>query len=95
MKSMKVGVLLTAIALVSGVAAAEAQQRGWVDASNGYLPPNAVQGGHEGNGQPLYICRASYGGGVHIGKFRADWRGCNIPFGGKEITLDRYQVMVR
>ncbi len=89
---MKVGVLLTAAALLAGAVSAHAQQRGWVNASNGYLPPNAVQGGHEGNGQH---CRAQYGGGLHIGKFRADWQGCNIAFGGKEITLNKYQVMVR
>lgn len=92
---MKVKVLLTAALLLSGAAAAQAQQRGWIDASNGYLPPNAIQGGHEGNGQPLYICRAQHGGGLHIGKFRADWQGCNIPFGGRELTVNRYQIMVR
>jgi len=93
---MKIVTLLTAALLLSGVVAAEAQQRrGWVSASNGYLPQNAVQGGHEASGQALYVCRAQYNGGVHIGKFRADWRGCNIPFAGREITVNNYEVMVR
>lgn len=92
---MRISIALIAllVSVVVGTTPVEAQRSRWIGASNGYLPPNAFQGGHEANGTPLYVCRAHYNGGVHIGKFRADWRGCNIPWGGREITVNSYQVL--
>lgn len=55
--------------------------------------PGMVKGGS----QPypfsnLYLCRAAYKGGLHPGKL---FQGhCNIGWGGKEIVLDRYEVLV-
>ena len=66
----------------------------WVKASNGYIPDNAVViGGREANGQILFICRANYRGGVHPGKIRTEFGGCNIPWGGKEIVVRDYEVL--
>lgn len=63
----------------------------WVGASGGRLAPNAVVGGQE-PGRQLYVCRASYQGGVHPGKVVGS--NCNIGWGGREITLPNYEVMV-
>lgn len=63
----------------------------WVPASNGYVPPGAVQGGNEQNGQPLFVCRAQYNGGVHIGKVVG--QACNFGWGGAEVTMPQYEVL--
>ena len=65
----------------------------WVEASDGYIPRNAVVGGDE-DGAKLYIARAFYKGGTHPGKIKEGWNGCNIGYGGKEITLRNYEVLV-
>jgi hypothetical protein len=62
----------------------------WV-ASAGAVPPNAVIGGQE-PGRTLPICRGAYQGGIHPGKLVAG--KCNIGWGGKEITLTRFEVLV-
>ncbi|HEX2955939.1 MAG TPA: DM9 repeat-containing protein [Chitinispirillaceae bacterium] len=63
----------------------------WVPASNGAVPSNAVVGGHE-PGRDLYVCRAAYHGGVHPGKLVGNC--CNIGWGGREIMLLNYEVLV-
>jgi hypothetical protein len=57
----------------------------------GEIPPNAVAGGFE-DGHPLYLCHGSYEDGVHPGKIVAG--NCNIGFGGSEIELHDYKVLV-
>lgn len=69
----------------------------WVDAEGGQIPANAVEAGREapaGN-EALYICRAEFKNGTHPGKIRSAFRGCNIGWGGKEIAVNRYQVLVQ
>jgi hypothetical protein len=63
----------------------------WLPAANGQVPPGAVIGGKE-PGRQLPVCRAPYQNGMHPGKLVA--KNCNIGWGGKEITLNRYEVMV-
>ncbi|KAJ1838175.1 hypothetical protein LPJ57_011209, partial [Coemansia sp. RSA 486] len=54
----------------SGYSGARPQERGanatrglqWVNASNGQIPPQAVQGGVETDGTPLFVARAMYKG---------------------------------
>ncbi|MGK0289669.1 MAG: hypothetical protein ACI86H_001115 [bacterium] len=46
-------------------------------------------------GQPLYICRAYYRGGKHPGKYRSGFRGCNIGWGGREVTVQRFEILTR
>jgi hypothetical protein len=58
---------------------------------NGAVPANAVIGGSE-PGRTLPICHAAYNGGVHPGKVVAG--KCNIGYGGKEIVLTSYEVLV-
>ena len=52
-------------------------------------PPDAVDGGHEANGAPLYVCRAQYSGGVHSGKIVGS--GCNFGWGGKEHSVSPFE----
>jgi hypothetical protein len=65
----------------------------WVPAQDGAVPPNAVRGGREGSGETLFICRASFEGGIHSGKLRPAFRGCNISYARKEHTVHQYQVL--
>jgi hypothetical protein len=64
----------------------------WVSGSFGGIPANAVVGGFE-NGAPLYICQVRYNGGVHPGKIVSG--NCNIGWGGREVSLPVYNVLVR
>ncbi len=66
----------------------------WTTEKKGTMPQNAFQGGQEANGSPLYVARASYGGGVHIGKMRKDWKAAAIPYGGKENWIAEYEIFV-
>jgi len=61
----------------------------WV--AKGADATDAVQGGEE-DGHPLYVCRASYASGIHPGKVVAG--KCNIGYGGKEIVLANYEILV-
>ncbi len=66
----------------------------WQQAQNGQVPAGAVAGGQEANGEKLYICRGNYQGGIHSGKVRGAFGGCNISWGGKEVKINPYQVLV-
>ncbi|KAJ1655313.1 hypothetical protein IWQ61_004915 [Dispira simplex] len=65
----------------------------WVPASNGSIPPNAVQGGRERDGKPLYIARQFYKGGLHPGKAAPHLDGCYIAYNGKEVQVKDYEVL--
>lgn len=65
----------------------------WTSMHNGWpLPNDAIIGGGQSNPQAtLYVCHASYNGGVHPGKlFNGN---CNISWGGNEIVLSQYEVL--
>lgn len=59
----------------------------------GHIPNRAFEVGREADGQPLYTCRAEYANGMHPGKVRHGFSGCNIAYGGQEITVSRYEVL--
>jgi hypothetical protein len=63
----------------------------WVAVRNGQIPSNAFEGGRA-DGQPLYICRTQYQNGTHVGKVVN--RRCNIGWGGREIVVNHFQVLV-
>lgn len=67
----------------------------WVAASNGKIPSGSLVGGNEANGEKLYVCRANYKGGVHPGKVRKAFGACNIGWGGKEVAVNPYEVLVQ
>ncbi|ORX94950.1 hypothetical protein K493DRAFT_315259 [Basidiobolus meristosporus CBS 931.73] len=66
----------------------------WVFASKGQIPPNAVQGGVEPDGKPLFVARQFHDGGLHVGKAAPHLGGLNIGYGGKEVHFDDYYVLV-
>ena len=63
----------------------------WKPAANGQIPPGAFVGGQE-PGRQLVVCHARYNNGVHPGKVVA--RNCNIGWGGREILVPTYEVLV-
>jgi len=65
----------------------------WRGASGGQIPVNAVPAGFEANGTPLYVCRGAFQGGMHPGKIRAGFGGCNIGYGGAEHVVRSYDVL--
>lgn len=74
----------------------------WVKQENGNVPANAMAAGSDDSQRPdetqgnptLFICRASYNGGLHPGKVRPELKACNIPFGGQEISVTSYEILV-
>lgn len=64
---------------------------------NGAIPPRAVRGGYDLPPQapPLFVCQAPYGGGMHPGKTRPDWDTCDIGWGGREIFVHGFAVLVQ
>lgn len=72
----------------------------WLPTQGDQIPRGALAAGHEGpedGGAPLLLCRAQYPAGtsgVHIGKTRSGFGGCNIGWGGREITVREYEVAV-
>lgn len=63
----------------------------WERASGGRIPAGAIAAGIE-NGRPLAICHADHAGGQHPGKVVA--KACNISYGGAELTIGSYEVLV-
>lgn len=94
MKTM-IGTLAVCGLMISGLGAQPAHSHGlsWTRASNGHVPDRAIIAGREADGQVLFICRAQYMGGTHPGKVRAEFKGCNIPWGGREIAIQKYEVL--
>lgn len=70
------------------------QEGRWVKASDGKVPLGAVVAGYEANGEPLFVARAKYEGGLHQGKVRLAFGAANIPWGGKEVKVKDYEVLV-
>ncbi len=64
----------------------------WISASFGDIPPDAIEGGFA-RGRTLFICQARYRGGMHPGKVVG--QNCNIAWGGKEVSIPYYNVLVR
>src|SRR5688500_12266349 len=48
-----------------------------VPAVRGAVPPGPVAHGRERDGRPQYICRATYDGGLHLGKVSPGSAGCH------------------
>ncbi|CAF5112411.1 unnamed protein product, partial [Rotaria sp. Silwood1] len=66
----------------------------WVSAYNGEVPPNAVPGGHEANGQTLYVARfITKEGQLAPGKLALQYRQAYASYGGREESSNVYQVL--
>jgi hypothetical protein len=55
----------------------------WVPCENGAIPHQAVQGGMEADGSPLYIGRGEYKGSTQVGKVSPNFGGLLIGYGSK------------
>jgi hypothetical protein len=73
----------------AGVAAAGGAR--WEPAPGGRVPAGALAAGRA-QGQELYVCKASYKNGEHVGKVFN--RACHIGWGGEEVVLHDFQVLV-
>ncbi len=65
----------------------------WLPAVRGAVPPGAVAHGRERDGRPQYICRATYDGGLHLGKVSPGSAGCLLVAHGSAIVRGSYQVL--
>ncbi|XP_026759335.2 C3 and PZP-like alpha-2-macroglobulin domain-containing protein 8 isoform X2 [Galleria mellonella] len=66
----------------------------WAEASGGQVPPEAVLGGQDSNGEPLYVARAQHEGAILPGKLVASHGCAYVPWGGQEHGKPTYQVLV-
>ena len=66
----------------------------WLPGQNGRIPAGAIVCGWEANGDPLFVARASLNGGIHPGKIRFAFGAAFIGFGGKEVPVANYEVLV-
>nr|KAJ3420392.1 hypothetical protein HK105_005732 [Polyrhizophydium stewartii] len=68
----------------------------WVLATGNSIPANAIEGGREADGQPLFIARVWHENGIHVGKVARSWAsGAHISFGGREVSdLRTYEILV-
>ena len=67
---------------------------GWENVTGGRVRDFAIVAGREANGEPLFVCRAWHRNGMHPGKVRRGFNGCNITYGGDEIRKQYYEVLV-
>jgi hypothetical protein len=55
----------------------------WVRQSNGRVPDDAIQAGHEPNGKPIYIGRGWYEDRIQVGNVMPEHGGLVISHDGK------------
>ena len=65
----------------------------WVSASNGNVPPNAVSGGSDFQGEQLYVARINLPSGPTPGKLPPSHGGAFASYGGVEIIQTTYEVL--
>ncbi|EDV33113.1 uncharacterized protein Dana_GF23006 [Drosophila ananassae] len=66
----------------------------WVPSSNGHVPHRAVESGHTRSGEPLFVGRGHHAGSLVVGKVHRSHGCLYIPFGGQEIKIHNYEVLV-
>ncbi|XP_054155092.1 uncharacterized protein LOC128953615 [Oppia nitens] len=66
----------------------------WRSAGNGGIPSGAVHGGRMSSGEPLFIGRAYHEGSWVIGKVQQSHQVLYVPYGGNEIAIHSYEVLV-
>ncbi|GJQ66923.1 hypothetical protein Trydic_g7942 [Trypoxylus dichotomus] len=58
------------------------------------IPSNAIPGGKTSSGEVLYIGRANHGGALCTGKVHPSHRCLYVPFGGKEVAIKSFEILV-
>jgi hypothetical protein len=66
----------------------------WVAAHGGRIPPGAVPHGYEADGEPLWVGRVRMYGGVHPAKVRPAFGAAQATWGGKEVAVDEYEILM-
>lgn len=66
----------------------------WETARGGRIPSGAVPHGYEADGEPLWVCRVRMYGGVHPGKVRPAFGAAQSTWGGREVSVDEYEVLM-
>lgn len=66
----------------------------WIPSSHGAVPPGAVNAGRTSGGEPLYVGRVHYQGSLTPGKIHPSHGSLYIPFGGQEVTIKDYEILV-
>ncbi|KAL5108546.1 hypothetical protein TcWFU_001910 [Taenia crassiceps] len=66
----------------------------WVADCNGDVPKKAIVAGLASDGEPLYVCKASFGGEMCVGKVHGSHSCAYIPHGGEEHSVENYEVLV-
>ncbi|EDW32139.1 GL10595 [Drosophila persimilis] len=67
----------------------------WIHVQHHGIPPNAVSTGRARNGDPIYFGRGHHQGSLTPGLISSRQRCLYIPYGGREIRLDSYEVLCR
>ena len=62
------------------------------EAGNPTMLRDSVIAGSE-SGLLLYACRGSFDGGLHSGRYRADFSGCHIGYKGHEVELTNFELL--
>lgn len=66
----------------------------WVQSGSGHVPPEAVCGGNQTDGEALYVGRAHVGGSLITGKIVPSHNCIYVPFDGLEHSIHEYEVLV-
>lgn len=93
--ALKKAVAVLFVSLVTPLLASA--QSNWAPGSpTSPVPIEAIVGGHESNGTPVYVCQGGWtlGLGVHPGRFRSGFSGCDFGYGGREIFSPAFNVLV-
>uniref|UniRef100_A0A182MW78 Uncharacterized protein n=1 Tax=Anopheles culicifacies TaxID=139723 RepID=A0A182MW78_9DIPT len=67
----------------------------WVGSGNGHVPAGAVYGGRTKTGEILYVGRAYHESSLIPGKIHPSHKKLYIPYGGKEISVKNYEVLIQ
>ncbi|XP_065364664.1 uncharacterized protein LOC135957789 [Calliphora vicina] len=67
----------------------------WTHCDNGNIVPGAVPAGNTSDGETLYIGRAEHEGSICVGKVHPSHGCLYLPYGGGEIKVESYEILVR
>lgn len=66
----------------------------WIPSANGQVPPGALQGGQDQNGEPIYVARARHDSTLVPGKLVPSHNVAYVAYGGAEHPHSQYEVLV-
>ncbi len=58
------------------------------------IPSNALRGGTDTNGKPLFVCKTRFHNSVQPGKTWPGYHKCNFSYAGREILHSHYKIFV-